>query len=74
MSAIRLSQTGSSSYLRTRHIARSFYFVMDRMDHREIAVSFVGTNDMVADIQTKLLQGAKFRELRAKLTGDCNSE
>lgn len=48
--------------------------MMDRMDHREIAVSFVGTNDMVADIQTKLLQGAKFRELRAKLSGDCNSE
>ena len=44
------------------------------MDHEEIAVSFVGTNDMVADILTKPLQGAKFKELRAKLMGDCNSE
>eukprot|EP01042_Synura_sphagnicola_P036497 gene36497-biopygen7561 len=46
----------------------------DRMDRGEIAVSFVGTNDMVADILTKPLQGAKFKELRAKLMGDCDSE
>ena len=45
------------------------------MDHGGIAVSFIETNDMVADILTKpLLQGAKFKELRAKLMGDCNSE
>ena len=46
----------------------------DRVDRGEIAVSFVGTNDMVADILTKPLQRAKFKELRAKLTGDCESE
>jgi len=44
------------------------------MDRGEIAVSFIGTNDMVADILTKPLQGAKFKELRAKLMGDCGSE
>jgi len=48
--------------------------VKDRIYHGEIAVSFVGTNDMVADILTKPLQRAKFKELRAKLTGDCESE
>ena len=75
MSAIRLFQTGKcSSSLRTRHIAIRFYFVKDRMEHGEIAVLFVGTNDMVADILTKPLQGAKFKELRAKLMGDCDSE
>ena len=75
MSAIRLFQTGKcSSSLRTRHIAIRFYFVKDRMDHGEIAVSSIGTNDMVADILTKPLQGAKFKELRAKLMGDCGSE
>ena len=44
------------------------------MEHGEITVLFVGTNDMVADILPKPLQGAKFKELRAKLMGDCNSE
>jgi len=68
MSAIRLFQTGKcSSSLRTRHIAIRFYFVKDRMDRGEIAVSF-------ADILTKPLQGAKFKELRAKLMGDCHSK
>ena len=75
MSAIRLFQTGKcSSSLRTRHIEIRFYFVKDCMNHGEIAVSFIGTNDMVADMLTKPLQEAKFKELRAKLMGDCNSE
>ena len=75
MSAIRLFQTKKCySSLRTWHIAIRFYFVKDRMDRGEIAVSFVETNDMVADILTKPLQVSKFRELRAKLMRDCNSE
>ena len=47
--------------MRTRHIAIFFYFVKDRMDHGEIAASFVVTNDMIADILTKPgeIQGAK---------------
>jgi len=75
MSIIRLFQTGKcSSSLRTRHIAISFYFVQDCMYHGEIAVLFVGTNYMIADILTKPLQGANFEEIEAKLISDCNLE
>jgi len=71
MSAIRLFQTGKcSSSTRTRHIAIRFYFVKDRIDSGEVAVSFIGTSDMIADMLTKPLQGAKFRELRGRLMGE----
>jgi len=71
---IRQFQTGKClSSLRTRHISIRFYFVQDRINHGEIAVSFVGTNYMIADILTKPLQGTKFEELASKLMGNCNS-
>ena len=60
------SRLRSVPSLSTRDIAILFYFVKDRM-------LFVGINDKVADILSKPLQGAKFKELRAKLIGDCNS-
>ena len=71
MSAISLFKTGKSqSSTRTRHIAIRFYFVKDRIDAKEIAIEYVGTADMIADILTKPLQGAKFRELRLQLMGN----
>lgn len=70
MSAIALFKTGkSASSMRTRHIAIRFYFVKDRMDSGEVEVTFKGTDDMIADILTKPLQGTKFKELRARLMG-----
>ena len=70
MSAIALFKTGkSASSMRTRHIAIRFYFVKDRMDSGEVEVTFKGTDDMIADILTKPLQGTKFKELRDRLMG-----
>ena len=71
MSAISLFRSGKSqSSTRTRHIAIRFYFVKDRIDAQEIAIEYIGTGDMIADILTKPLQGAKFKELRYKLMGN----
>jgi hypothetical protein len=52
---------------RTRHINVCYSFTKDRMDNGEIEVKYMPTNDMIADILTKPLQGKKFIELRDKL-------
>ena len=71
MSAISLFKTGKcQSSTRTRHIAIRFYFVKDRIEAKEIVIEYVGTANMIADILTKPLQGAKFRELRYQLMGN----
>ena len=69
-SAISLFKTGKSqSSTRTRHIAIRFYFVKDRVDKGEIRVEYLSSENMVADIFTKPLQGKKFHELRGVLLG-----
>jgi len=55
MSALRPFQTGKClSSLRNRRTPIRFYFVKNLIDHGDIAVSSVGTNDMIADILTKI--------------------
>jgi len=71
MSAISLFKTGKSqSSTRTRHIAIRFYFVKDRIESKEIRVEYINTDNMIADILTKPLQGAKFKNLRLQLMGN----
>jgi hypothetical protein len=67
MSTIALLNNGRSGSERTRHIAIRYFFLKDRIDSREVRVEYLPTGDMVADILTKPLQGAKFTELRDKL-------
>ena len=63
-SAIKLAQNGRSNSPRTRHIAVRYFFISDRMKSGEIAVEYLNTADMVADILTKPMQGAQFIRLR----------
>ena len=66
-STIQLVKNGRSNSSRTRHINIRFFFVKDRVDAKELQLQHMPTDDMIADILTKPLQGEKFRELRAKL-------
>ena len=52
---------------RTRHIAIRFFFISDRINSKEIVVEYMKTQDMIADILTKPMQGALFRRLRSLL-------
>ena len=58
---------GKSSSNRTRHINVRYFFIKDRIDAGEIEVKYMPTDEMIADILTKPLQGKKFIELRTKL-------
>jgi hypothetical protein len=64
---IKLIENGKSSSARTRHINIRFFYLHDRVASGQVSLEYVRTDDMVADVLTKPLVGAKFRELRSKL-------
>lgn len=68
-STIILAEKGQARSARTRHIAIKYFFVKDRIESHEVEVKYIGTDEMIADIMTKPLQGDKFRQMRAWLLG-----
>ena len=66
-STIVLANKGLSTSEKTRHIAIRYYFVKDRIDSGEVIVEYMPTQEMIADVMTKPLQGALFRRLRSEL-------
>jgi histone deacetylase 1/2 len=66
-STIALIKKGRSTAESTRHIAIRFYFIKDKIDCGDLRVEYLSTDDMVADIFTKPLQGERFRKLRMRL-------
>ena len=50
----------ASSSKRTRHINVRYFFVADRVQHKELRIDYCPTQEMIADFFTKPLQGAQF--------------
>ena len=67
MSTIAMVKKGRSTSERTRHINIRFFFIKDKIDNGELVIEHMPTEDMIADILTKPLQGELFRQLRSKL-------
>ena len=63
-STIALAEKGKSTSDRTRHIDIRYFFIKDLIERKEIVVEYLRTEDMIADLLTKPLQGQKFRRLR----------
>ena len=68
-SAIHMSHNGKSISHRTKHIKVKHFFVKQYLDNGEFHLKHCPTQDMVADILTKPLQGSAFLELRDLLLG-----
>jgi hypothetical protein len=66
-STIQLAKNGLSSSQRTRHINIRYFFVKDRIESKEIDVVYMNTDEMIADMLTKPLQGSKFILMRRRL-------
>jgi len=66
-STIRSIKNGSAKNSNTRHINIRYYFATDKIKNKEILIEYLSTNQMIADILTKPLQGKQFTELRKKL-------
>ncbi|KAL7531354.1 hypothetical protein ACHAWF_003735 [Thalassiosira exigua] len=70
MSSIRLELNGrTSSTNRTRQLNVKFFHIKDMVDRGEPAIEFCPTEEMWADVFTKLLQGqgSTFRLTHRKL-------
>jgi hypothetical protein len=60
---------GPSSSKRTRHLNIRYFHLTDYVRANELLVKHVPTENMVADVLTKPLQGQQFVKLRDKLLG-----
>lgn len=69
MSTIALVNNGKGTNERSRHINIKFFFVSDRVGKGEIEIKYMPTNDMLADMLTKPIQGDKFRAMRDHVLG-----
>jgi hypothetical protein len=68
-SAIHMAHNGKSISHRTKHIKVKYFFVKQYLDNEEFQLKHCPTQEMIADILTKLLQGATFLEMRDLLLG-----
>lgn len=66
---IQLIKNGRSLNAKTKHIKLKFYFIKQFFDDGEFELQYCPTDQMIADILTKPIQGKLFFELRAKLLG-----
>jgi hypothetical protein len=69
MSTIALTRRGGPGSERSRHIAIRYFWLKERMDDGDVTVEHVPTEDMVANVLTKPVQGAQFTREREMLTG-----
>jgi hypothetical protein len=67
VSTITLIEKGASTSDRTRHINIRYFWVKDRIVNGDIKVIHQSTQDMIADVLTKPLQGKQFLALRDQL-------
>lgn len=68
MSAMLLERNGRAlSRKRTRHLNIRYYFVTNRIHQSEVSIVYCPTDDMIADVMTKPLQGSKFKQFRRVL-------
>jgi hypothetical protein len=65
-SAIKIAHN-PVQHTRTKHIDIRHHFIREHVSHGDIDLSYVGTKDNLADIFTKPLDEARFRELRHEL-------
>jgi hypothetical protein len=63
-STIAMISRGRHTSLRTRHINVRYFFISDRVNKGEIIIKHCPTENMIADLMTKPLQGSHFRKMR----------
>jgi ribosomal protein L24E len=67
LSTIQLIKNGRSNSERTRHVDIRFFFLHDRQEKGDVILKYMRSEDMIADILTKPLQGEDFHRLRTQL-------
>ena len=65
-SAITLSKN-TGHHNRTKHIDTRYHFIRECVENKKIEISFVRTEDQLADMFTKALGRQKFQEMRDRI-------
>jgi len=67
-SAMKLERNGKASSGRaTRHMHIRYFFITGKVKQKELTIEYCPTDQMLADIHTKPLQGSKFYNFRKQL-------
>ena len=69
MSTIKLIENGKSTSELTRHISIGYFWAHDLIRRGIITVTHCPTQEMIADLLTKPLQGSIYTHLRQMLMG-----
>jgi hypothetical protein len=69
MSTIRMCKNGKSSNITTKHIKKKYFIIKDYLNEGLVYIEHLATEEMIADILTKPLIGAKFIKFRDLLLG-----
>ena len=69
---MHLLEQGTGSFKRAKHIKVRYFWLKDLIDEEEIVLKYIPSEELVADLLTKAITGAKFKYLRAKLLGEPN--
>jgi KUP system potassium uptake protein len=64
MATMQLLKNGKFSSIRSKHIDRKYFWIKDQIEKRVVTVQYTPTENMLADLFTKPLQGDKFVGLR----------
>jgi hypothetical protein len=67
MSTLHLLDKGKIASNNTRHVNIRYFWVRDRVQNGELKFVYTPTEEIVADVLTKPLQGERFTKLRAML-------
>jgi hypothetical protein len=70
LSTKHILEKGIKSARRVKHLNIRYFFVQDYINDQQLSVKYVKTNDMIADVLTKPLQGEQFVRLRDALLGN----
>jgi hypothetical protein len=69
-SVIKMAEKGGGSFKRTKHIAKKYFYVHELIDNKEVALMYLPTSVMVADLLTKPLAGRAFKELSSVILNE----
>ena len=67
--SIAMLKQGTGSFKRAKHIKVRFFWLKDLIDAEEIVLKYCKSEELVADLLTKPVTGAKFGSLLKKLIG-----
>ena len=70
--SMHLLEQGTGSFKRAKHIKVRYFWLKDLIDEEEIVLKYIPSEELVADLLTKAITGAKFKYLLAKLLGEPN--